>query len=148
MTNEFYHKDIFGSVVDVSPLENDLEETVLPGKGRPDFNIFTFTDAVGARRKKDAWILFHKALISGMSAEEVFFKVVWQVKTMLITTKTDTALQADMKPFPYSKAKGFLKNFTKEELEKLSESLVVGYHEARRGDGEVITLVEKTILSL
>lgn len=33
-------------------------------------------------------------------------------------------------------------------LIELSERLVVGYHEARRGKGEIETLIEKTILSL
>lgn len=117
-------------------------------QARSDFNIFALTDAIGARRKRDAWVLYQKALASGMVPEEVFYKLVWQVKTMLIASRTKTAEEADMKSFPYSKAKGFLKNFETSELVNLSESLVLGYHKARRGEGEIETLVEKTLLSL
>jgi uncharacterized protein YdaT len=53
-----------------------------------------------------------------------------------------------MKPFPYNKAKGFLRNFKEEEIEKFSENLIEGYHRARRGEGEIETLVEKTLLRL
>jgi hypothetical protein len=112
------------------------------------FNIFSLTDAIGARKKRDAWVLYHKALASGMAPEEVFFKLVWQVKTMLIAQKTKTAEEAEMKSFPYGKAKGFLRNFKSGELEKFSGSLVKGYHQARRGEGEIETLVEKALLRL
>ncbi len=112
------------------------------------FNIFALTDAIGARSKRDAWVLYQKALASGMVPEEVFYKLMWQLKTMLTVKKTKSVTETDMKPFPYNKAKGFLKNFKEGELEKISESLVLGYHSARRGEGEIETLVEKTLLRL
>ncbi len=112
------------------------------------FNIFTLTDAIGARKKREAWVFYQKALASGMVAEEVFYKLVWQIKTMLTVSRTKSVAETDMKPFPYNKAKGFLKNFSTQELEKLSEKLVLGYHRARRGEGEIETLVEKTLLRL
>lgn len=155
MTEEFYHKNIFGDVVDVdlglaggerSDLNTDSQGLTLGG--RTDFNVFTFTDAVGAKQKKQAWILFRKALSVGVSAEEIFYKLVWQIKSMLIASKIKSAEEADMKTFPYNKAKGFLKNFKPDELEALSEKLVVGYHSVRRGEGEMETFVEKTLLSL
>lgn len=149
MTDEFYHKDIFGAVVDINlgAVEEEVELPLLDKKGR-EFNIFALTDAVGARNKKDAWVLYQKALSAGLSAEEIFFKIVWQVKSMLIASRTKSVAETDMKAFPYSKAKSFLKNFQPGELEKLSEDLVIGYHLARRGEGEVWALVEKTLLKL
>lgn len=149
MTEEFYHKDIFGTVVDVNlgAAEEGEEKPLFDKKGR-EFNIFALTDALGARQKKEAWILYQKALGAGLSAEEIFFKIVWQVKSMLIASKTKNVGETDMKPFPYSKAKSFLKHFRPGELEKLSENLVIGYHQARRGEGEIETLVEKIILKL
>jgi len=148
MTEEFYHKDIFGNVVDIDlgEVEED-EKPILDRKGR-EFNIFSFTDALGARNKREAWTLYQKALAAGVSAEEVFFKVAWQIKTMLVAKRTKSAEEADMKAYPYSKAKGFLKNFKPGELEKLSEEIVIGYHQARRGRGEIETFVEKTLLRL
>lgn len=148
MTDEFYHKDIFGTVVDVNlgAVEED-EKLPLDKKGK-EFNIFALTDALGARKKKEAWILYQQALGAGLSAEEVFFKIVWQIKSMLLASRTKNVGETDMKPFPYSKAKSFLKNFKPGELEKLSEDLVIGYHQARRGEGEIETLIEKILLGL
>jgi len=144
--DEFYHKDIFGTVVDVNLREED--EDFLSPKSDSDFNLFSLTDALGARDKKRAWILYEQALLSGIPAEKVFFQLVWQVRSMLLASKTKSALEADMKPFPYSKAKGFLKNFKDGELEVLSEKLVTGHVLARRGEGEIETLIEKIILGL
>lgn len=112
------------------------------------FNIFALTDAIGARKKRDAWVLYMKALASGMVPEEVFYKLVWQFKTMQLAQRTRTAEEADMKAYPYSKAKSFLRNFKEGEIEKFSESLVLGYSTVRRGEGEMETLVEKTLLKL
>ncbi|OHA89581.1 MAG: hypothetical protein A3C70_02390 [Candidatus Zambryskibacteria bacterium RIFCSPHIGHO2_02_FULL_43_14] len=149
MNEEYYHKDIFGTVVDVNlgAVEKEEERPLFDKKGR-EFNIFALTDALGERKKKETWILYQKALSAGLSAEEIFFKIVWQVKSMLIAARTKNVEETDMKPFPYSKAKSFLKNFKLEELEKFSENLVIGYHQARRGEREIETLVEKILLKL
>ncbi|MEK7175845.1 MAG: hypothetical protein AAB695_00530, partial [Patescibacteria group bacterium] len=111
MNEEFFQQDIFGNTVKV--VSENSEEDVIGPAARNDFNIFALTDAIGARKKKDAWVLYQKALASGMAAEDVFFRaVIWQVKNTLIASKTKNAGETDMKPFPYSKAKGFLKNFS------------------------------------
>src|SRR3989338_8034359 len=149
MTDEFYHKDIFGTVVDVSlgAVEAENNQPLFDKKGR-EFNIFALTDALCTRKRKESWILYQKALSAGLTPEEIFFKIVWQVKSMLIASRTKDVGETDMKDFPYNKAKSFLKNFKSGELEKLSEDLVIGYHLARRGEAEIETLVEKLLLSL
>ncbi len=144
---EFYEKNLFGEVVNVSVGEKE-EENLLGPKGRIDFNIFALTDAIGARNKREAWMLYQKALADGMVSEEIFFKVFWQVKNMLLASRTRSAEETDMKAYPYSKAKGYLRNFKPGELEKLSEELIRGYHDVRRGKEESETFVEKTLLSL
>ena len=146
MKDEFYHKDLFGAVVDFSPQEEE-EKPLLDKKGR-EFNIFTLTDALGARNKKEAWTLYQKALAAGVSADEIFFKIFWQVKSMLLASKTKSVSETDMKPFTYNKSKSFTNNFKQEELEKLSEDLVTGFILARRGEGEIETLLEKILLKL
>lgn len=145
---EFYEKNLFGETVNAVLNQREDETDLIGPKARAEFNIFALTDAIGARKKRDAWVLFQKALASGMVAEEIFYKLVWQMKTMLIAQNTQSVSETDMKPFPYNKAKGFLKNFKAGEIEKLSLSLVLGYHQARRGEGEVASLVEKSLLSL
>jgi len=155
MSEEFYHKDIFGNVVDIDfNMEEEESESssakATDGQGKKynEFNIFALTDAVGARNKKEAWVLYQKALASGLVAEEIFWKIVWIVKSILIASRTKDYSETEMKEFPYKKAKGFSRNFSKDELENLSESLVVGYHNARRGIGEIETLIEKILLRL
>ncbi|MEK7461616.1 MAG: hypothetical protein AAB586_00900 [Patescibacteria group bacterium] len=149
MTEEFYHKNIFGNIVDVDlNLVEDEERLVSFDKKDREFNIFTFTDAVGSRQKKQSWVLYRKALSTGISAEEIFYKLVWQIKSLLIASKTKNAGEADMKTFPYNRARSFLKNFKINELEALSESLVVGYNSVRRGKEEMETFVEKILLNL
>ena len=151
---EMYATNLFG---EVAAPPNEIVDSFTLSTGAPTeskshlaapFNIFALTDAIGARKKRESWVLYQKALANGMVPEEVFYKLVWQVKTMLIAQNTRSVAETEMKPFPYNKAKGFLKNFKKGELEKLSESLVSGYHKARRGEGEIETLVEKTLLRL
>jgi len=139
-----YNQNLFGEKIE----EESLEQDVVGPKGKPDFNIFILTDALGARKKKDAWVLYRKALASGMAPEDVFFKLFWQVKTMLLAKRTKTAEEADMKSYPYGKAKGYLNNFKEGEIEKLSEKLMLGYHAVRRGKGEMETFVEKVVLSI
>ena len=146
MNEEFFQQDIFGNVVKV--VAETEEPDVIGPQSRSDFNVFALTDVIGARNKREAWILYQKALASGMVAEEIFFKLVWQIKTLLIASKTKNAEEAEMKAYPYSKAKGFLKNFSTSELTDLSENLVTGYHQARRGETEMEILVEKTLLRL
>ena len=118
-----------------------------PGK-KDSFNIFAFGDAVGERNKKNAWIIYQKGVFSDLVPEQLFWSVVGQIRNMLIASKTKNASEAGLHPFVYGKAKGFLKNYKDGELEKLSEKLVIGYHKARRGEVEMETLLEKTILEL
>lgn len=145
---EFYEKNLFGETVNIVLNKKDENEDLIGPKARGEFNIFSLTDAIGARKKRDAWVLFQKALASGMVAEEVFYKLAWQVKTMLIASRTESALEADMKTFPYNKAKSFLRNFKDGELNRLSQTLVKGYHQVRRGQGEMETFIEKFLLGL
>lgn len=115
---------------------------------KESFNIFTFGDAVGERNKKNAWILYQKGIFSGLVPEQLFWIVVGQVRNMLTVIKIKSAAESGLHPFVYGKAKGFLKNYKEKELIDLSERLVIGYHNARRGEGEIETLLEKTLLGL
>lgn len=147
MAEEFYHKDIFGSVVDVD-LQAEEEDFSIGSKAKSEFNIWSLTDSIAERKKKDAWVLYQKALASGMVAEEVFWKFVWVIKSLLIAERTKSYTETDMKEYPYKKARVNLKNFKTGELEKILENLTIGLHEARRGNGEIESLVEKMLLSL
>lgn len=146
---EYYEQNLFGEKVKVDLEEEEGDSFVSEGEEyKGAFNVFSLTDSVGERDKRKSWTLYQKALASGMSGEEVFWRIVWIVKTMLLVSKTQSAEEAEVKPFVYSKTKTFLKNWKPEELEKLSMSLVTGYHDARRGLVEIETLLEKILLTL
>jgi hypothetical protein len=146
MSDEFYGLNLFGEKVNVG-LEEPKEETEVTS-AKNDFNIFALTDAIGARDKRNAWKIYQQALASGMVADEIYYRVMWGVKSLLLAAKTKSAEESGLNPFVYRKSQGFLKNWKLDELEQLSESLVVGYHNARRGIGDMETMIEKILLGL
>ncbi|MBX4198816.1 hypothetical protein KW800_00880 [Candidatus Parcubacteria bacterium] len=147
MAEEYYGKNLFGEKVDVDLIGAD--ESVAPlSAPKEQFNIFALTDAIGARDKRNAWMIYEKALASGMTADEIFYRVMWGVKSLILSDRCDDALVAGLNPFVYKKSKSFLKNWKSQELEHLSLKLVKGYHESRRGKSTVDSLLERTILSI
>jgi DNA gyrase/topoisomerase IV subunit B len=126
-----------------------LEECTAPEvKPAVDFNLFTITDAWGDRAREKAWTLFATALFKGVAPEEVFWKLVWQTKNLLLLKKTANPTATGLKPFVIQKTSRQLKNFSVPELEQLSSSLVTLWHEARRGRVDFEFGLEKLILSI
>lgn len=107
---------------------------------------FLIADAYGAKDRKNAWVLFQKAMRAGSSAEEVHGTLFWQVKTILLAKKTKSAEEAGLKPFPYGKAVRFAKNFKEEELEETLSRLVDMYHGIRMEGGGLDVELEKFLL--
>lgn len=107
---------------------------------------FLIADAFGGKDRKNAWVLFQKAMRAGSSAEEVHGTLFWQVKTILLAKKTKSAEEAGLKPFPYGKAVRFAKNFTEGELEEILSRLVDMYHGIRMEGGELEVEMEKFLL--
>lgn len=117
-----------------------------------EFNIFQLSDALGARNKKESWILFRQALADNKSPEEILGTLFWMVKQMLLVKdKNSESLARDTKtlsPFVVRKAISFAKNFSRTELEKLSSSLNDLYHHAHRGELDLEEGIETLLLSL
>lgn len=115
---------------------------------KPPFNIFSLADALGKRDKKNLWILYRKAIQAGFLPEEISGTLFWQIKSLLLSVSSSSALEAGLKPFVWSRAKSFAKNYSELELKNLSWRIVEVYHSARRGIFEFETGLEKLILSL
>ncbi|MCK5021833.1 MAG: hypothetical protein KAR54_01120 [Candidatus Pacebacteria bacterium] len=113
-----------------------------------DFNIFDIADAFGNRKKKDLWVLYQKTRMRNIPPEEVSGILFWQLKSMFQSQNTDNATKAGLKPFVFNKSKRFLKNYSKDELLKISSNLVSIYHNARRGKSEFDISLEMFIISL
>src|SRR4051812_8548203 len=117
MSEEYYKINLFGDEVNIIHAEEkEIAKEDFSGSSS-DFNIFELTDAIGARMKREAWVIYERALASGMSAEEIFWRVMWGVKALLLTERTESAEESGLNPFVYRKSKSFLKNWKKGEIE-------------------------------
>ncbi len=142
-----------GSLPDrVSKKISSVAEKVQEFKGEKSpsgkaFNIFNLADALGRRDKKGAWVELLKAFSEGSLPEEVHGTLFWQVKSMLMVKEGGgNAEMLGMKPFTYSKAKNFAKNYSLEELQDFSRSLVTLYHDSHRGLDSLELGLERLLL--
>jgi len=123
----------------IQEVKSEEKKTAIP------FNMFSLTDALGRRDKKNLWLLYREALKNG-AAEEVYGILWWQLKTLLIVKQSKNAADSGLKPFVFSKATDFLRNFKDDEIEKKSFDLVKIYHNSRRQSSELEISLEKWIL--
>ena len=117
------------------------------------FNIFSISDALVEKDKKKLWVIYNKAEREGIRAEEVFWKLVWQVKNILLgkiaEEKGDGSVgKLKISPFVLGKAKKYGKKFSRSELLCFYSDLVRLYHDSRRGVNDFDLAVEKFILNL
>jgi len=108
------------------------------------FNMFSLTDALGARDKKNLWLLFQEAIKNG-SPEEIHGILFWQVKNLALVKTSQT--NPGMNPFVYNKTSGYAAKFTPEEIQKMAGDLVYMFHNRDTYSTLDIEL-EKLILSL
>ncbi len=128
--------------------EAKVEEFVAKAKATaPGFNPFALSDALAARDRKQLWLVYQESLAAGMSEEEIFWKLAWQVKSLLTVQNSKTPPKT-MKPFVLQKSQRALRNFKPGELEALSGELIALWHDARRGQRDFEIGLEKLVLSI
>lgn len=113
-----------------------------------DFNIFSLTDAFGKKDKKGLWVLYQKAKINNIPAEEIHGLLFWQLRSMITAQNSANASESGLKPFVFNKSLGFAKNFEKNKLKEMSSDLISIYHDARRGIVDFDIALEKFILEI
>lgn len=119
----------------------------------PAYNPFVICDTFAEKNKVKSWIIYQQALKQGVPAEEVFFKILWQIKNLLMVKKLMNAgianvdKESGLKPFVAGKAIKAAKNFTEDELINYSYEMLKIYHQERRGKSELPIEFEKFILS-
>jgi DNA polymerase III delta subunit len=117
-------------------------------------NIFHISDAVAERDRGRAWLLFQKAIITGLDPEEIFWKIVWQIKNLLLIKKlmplTEKKIteMTRLHPFVVKKTAAASRLFTNEELTRYSSELIGLYHGARRGKADFDVGIEKFLINL
>jgi len=112
------------------------------------FNTFAMADALLARDKKTLWILLQEARRAEVASEEIIGILWWQLKTLRLTYVTKSASEARTKDFPYNKAKRAQSKFTKEEVEKLSLTLLAVYHDGHGGKRDMVASLEEWVLGI
>jgi len=112
-----------------------------------DTEVFAISDAFGERKHKKLWLLYTK-LIKKVGPEEIYGILWWQLKSMLLVSKSSGIKETGLKPFVYLKSKRFLNNYSEEELSDLSNKLMDLYHESRQGGAELEIKLEQFILGI
>lgn len=115
-------------------------------ENQKDYKPFAICDAVAEKNKSRAWVLFQKALLSGVPADEVFYKIVWQIKALLLIKKNPQ--ETGLHPFVVQKNLVNAENFTEQELINYSFKLLKTYHNIRRGLEEFPIGLEKFLINL
>ena len=116
------------------------------------YNPFAICDAFAAKNKARAWTLLQEAILSGVPVEDVFFKILWQIKNLLLVKKlkkdgkSNIAEETGLHPFVIKKALMAGNNFSEEELVNYSGEMVRIYHEERRGICELPIELEKMLV--
>ena len=126
----------------VTEYESDTEKPKEVG------SFFALADALGARDKKRFWTLYRDAIDREAVPEEIHGILFWQVKALALAEKTATAGEAGLNPFVYSKAKRYVSNFKKGEIDALVSRLVHMYHNAHRGKIDFERELEKLALDI
>ena len=122
--------------------------------GVEEVNIFHITDAIAAKDRGRAWFLFQKAMLSGADIEEIFWKIVWQIKNLLIIKKLQPLPEkkiiekTHLHPYVVKKTASSVRLYAEEELAQYSSELINLYHNARRGRTDFETGIEKFLIKL
>lgn len=112
-----------------------------------EFNPFALGDALIMRDKQKLFSLLHDAYRHDLPPEEISGMLFASVRGMRIVGKVKTAGEADMKPYPFQKAKAGLSKWSEKDLENVSRAMVLLYHDAHRGLCDFVLGLEKLILT-
>ena len=112
------------------------------------FNTFRLTNALAERDKKQLWLLLTEARAAGITDEEIIGVLWWQIKTMLLAARTNTAAEAGIKSFPYQKAVQALRRFPAAHIEHIAMSLIGLYHAGHAGERDLGVALEEWVLAI
>jgi len=102
-------------------------ETLEKAEKKTEFNVFGLADALAKRDRKTLWLLLMKALREGLAPENIAGVLAWKARTMLAASRAPD---------------------DREQLQKISRDIVVAYHDAHRGAGELGLLLERFVLNV
>ena len=118
-----------------------------------EYNPFAVCDAFAEKNKAKAWTIYQQALRQGIPDEEVFFKILWQIKNLLLVKKlinagvANVAKETGLHDFVAGKAIKAAQKFSEDELVNYSYEMLKIYHEKRRGESELAIEFEKLLIN-
>ncbi|MES3004993.1 MAG: hypothetical protein V4690_02690 [Patescibacteria group bacterium] len=113
---------------------------------KQNINPFFVTDGILERDKKELWVSYLKALSMGIEPEEIHGIFFWQVKNMILASRSSSQTETGLAPFPYKNALRGSRKYKTEELQNMSADLVNMTHKVRTGAGDMEVMLEKWIL--
>ncbi|HEY4505467.1 MAG TPA: hypothetical protein VJG67_02150 [Candidatus Paceibacterota bacterium] len=123
-----------------------VQEFVKLDSKKPAYNIFSITDGLVNKDKKQLWISYLNFLRKGAVPEEIHGIFFWQIKNMILASRAKSQKETGLAPFPHSNALSGARNYKTEELREMSSSLVNITHKVRQGEGDLDIMLEKWIL--
>ena len=92
--------------------------------------------------------MLYQKRVRKIRPEEIHGILWWQIKTMLIARKAKNVKDSGLKPFVFSKAQNFNKNYSDKDIEKISNQMIDILQKSRRDGPDLETSLEKLILSI
>ena len=125
-----------------------VQEFVKNEDKKQEPNIFSVTDGLLQKDKKRLWISYIDLLGKGSGAEEIHGILFWQIKNMILATKTKNLSEAGLSPYVYKNSLTGSRKYKEDELLEMSSDLVGMTHKVRQGQGDLEIMLEKWILTL
>lgn len=114
---------------------------------RNPFNTFALADALLAGDKKKLWLTLLEALRAGHDAIDLHGILFWGAKNLALAASSDSAEEAGMHPFVYTKTRAALGKFSTASIHALVAELAELPHEARRQGVELEYALEYFVIT-
>jgi DNA polymerase III delta subunit len=115
---------------------------------KKDINVFGINDGLLDKDKKKLWMYYLNLLSEKVPPEEIHGILFWQVKSMILASRSTSSNETGLSPFVYKNALRGSRNYKTEDLQKMSMQLVDMTHQVRTGEGDLGIMLEKWILCL
>ena len=134
------------SLKKITASAKQVQEFKIAESKKQEFNIFSITDSLLEKDKKNLWISYLDFIRKGAEAEEIHGIFFWQVKNMILASGARSQTETGLSPFVYKKASSGGRNYKPDELKIMSSELVEMTHKVRQGEGQLEVMLEKWIL--
>lgn len=98
---------------------------------KEDEPIFAFLDLFFTKNNKDAWLWFVK---NPVDISQVLNLIMWQAKSIKLASISNSAVEAGLKPFVYSKSKRLASAWSDEKISELYVKCLDWQTRGRQGD--------------